>query len=115
MLRGQNHVQHVLLFCLCTVKPRVTDTHLIWTLTNLIITDSLLCRWEKKVLTFSLNSKCLIDTPLIPGLRSNRAQWPLALNICSQATRKSYFFHTNHMLGILEFPVSEHWAPFVFP
>ena len=55
------------------------------------------------------------DTPLIPGLRSNRAQWPLAPNICSQATRKSYFFHTSHMLGILEFPVSAHWAPFVFP
>ena len=63
MLRGQNHVQHVLLFCLWKVKPRVTDTHLIWTLTILIITNSLLCPWGKKVLTFSLNSNCLIRTP----------------------------------------------------
>ena len=63
MLRGQTHVQHVLLFCLWKVKPRVTDTHLIWTLTILIITDSLLCPWGKKVLTFSLNSNCLTRTP----------------------------------------------------
>ena len=25
------------------------------------------------------------------------------------------FFHTNHMLGTLDFTVSEHWAPFNFP
>ena len=26
-------------------------------------------------------------------------------------TTKSQLFHTNHMLGTLDFPVSEHWAP----
>ena len=51
----------------------------------------------------------------IPGLCSSRAQWPLAPNFCSWAIRKSYFFHTNHMLGTLDFTVSEHWAPFNFP
>ena len=30
---------------------------------------------------------------------SNRAQWPEVPNFCSWATRKSYLFHTNHMLG----------------
>ena len=30
-------------------------------------------------------------------------------------TRKSQIFHTNHMLGTLDFTVSEHWAPFNFP
>ena len=49
------------------------------------------------------------------GLCSSRAQWPLAPNFCSRAIRKSYFFHTNHMLGTLDFTVSEHWAPFNFP
>ena len=29
-------------------------------------------------------------------------------------TRKAYFFHTNHMLGTLDFTGSEHWAPFNF-
>ena len=29
-------------------------------------------------------------------------------------TRKSQIFHTNHMLGTLDFTVSEHWAPFNF-
>ena len=50
-----------------------------------------------------------------PGLCSSRAQWPLAPNVCSQVTRKSYFFLTNHMLGTLDFAGSEHWAPFNFP
>ena len=48
-------------------------------------------------------------------LCSNRVRWPLAPNFCSWATRKSYFFHTNHMLGNLDFTGSEHWAPFNFP
>ena len=51
----------------------------------------------------------------LPGLCSNRARWPLAPNFCPWATRKSQFFHTNHMLGTLDFTVSEHWAPFNFP
>ena len=50
-----------------------------------------------------------------PGLCSSRAQWPLAPNFCLRATRKSQIFQTNHMLGTLDFTVSEHWAPFNFP
>ena len=50
----------------------------------------------------------------IPGLCSSRAQWSLAPNFCSRAIRKSYFFHTNHVPGTLDFTVSEHWAPFNF-
>ena len=34
-------------------------------------------------------------------LCSGNHQWLLAPNFCSQATRKSYFFHRNHMLGTL--------------
>ena len=34
-----------------------------------------------------------------PGLCSCRAQWPLAPNFCSWATRKSQIFHTNHYAG----------------
>ena len=49
------------------------------------------------------------------GLCSSRARWPLAPNFCSRATRKSQIFHTNHMLGTLDFTGSEHWAPFNFP
>ena len=46
---------------------------------------------------------------------SSRARWPLESNFCPRATRKSQIFHTNHMLGTLDFTVSEHWAPFNFP
>ena len=49
------------------------------------------------------------------GLCSSRARWPLAPNFYPQTTRKSQIFHTNHMLGTLDFTVSEHWAPFNFP
>ena len=50
-----------------------------------------------------------------PRLCSNRAWWPLKLHFCSWATRKSYFFHTNHMLGTLDFTVSEHpGLPLIF-
>ena len=42
-------------------------------------------------------------------------RWPLTPNFCPWATRKSQIFHTNHMLGTLDFTVSEHWAPFNFP
>ena len=48
------------------------------------------------------------------GLYSCWAQWPLAPNFCSQVTRKSKFFHPNHMLATLDFTGSEHWAPFNF-
>ena len=44
----------------------------------------------------------------------SRAWWPQTHNSCSQATRKSLFFHTNHMLGPLNlFSVLEHWAPLI--
>ena len=46
---------------------------------------------------------------------SSRARWPLAPKFCPWATTKSQIFHTNHMLGTLDFTVSEHWAPFNFP
>ena len=49
------------------------------------------------------------------GLCSSRARWPLAPNFCCWATRKSQIFHTNHMLGTLDFTGSEYWAPFNFP
>ena len=47
---------------------------------------------------------------LLTGLCSSRARWPLAPNFCPRVT-----FHTNHMLGTLDFAVSEHWASFNFP
>ena len=37
-----------------------------------------------------------------------------ARNFFPRVTRKSHF-HTNHMLGTLDFTVFEHWAPFNFP
>ena len=40
---------------------------------------------------------------------------PQAHNFCSWATRKSYFLHTNHMPGTLDFTVPEQWASFNFP
>ena len=49
------------------------------------------------------------------GLCSSRAQWPPAPNFCLLATGKSQFFHTNHMLGTLDFTGSEHRAPFNSP
>ena len=49
------------------------------------------------------------------GLYSSRARWPVAPTFCSWATRKSYYFHANHMLGALDFTSSERWAPFNFP
>ena len=55
-----------------------------------------------------INTQC-------PGLCSSRARWPLVSNFGPWATRKSQIFHTNHMLGTLDFTVSEHWAPFTFP
>ena len=49
------------------------------------------------------------------GLCSSGARSPLVPNFCSRVTRKSQIFHTNHMLGTLDFTGSEHWAPFNFP
>ena len=69
----------------------------------------------------SLNIKKILPTipqtniAIYSRLCSSRAQWPMAPNFCSRAIRKSYFFLTNHMMGTLDFTVSEHWAPFNFP
>ena len=49
------------------------------------------------------------------ALCSCRAWWLLAPNLCSWVTRESKIFHTNHMLGTLDFTVSEDWALFSFP
>ena len=64
-----------------------------------------------------LSNSCLQFCKKVACARlcSNRAWWPLAPKFCSWATRKSYFFHTNHVLGTLDFTGSEHWAPFNFP
>ena len=43
-----------------TVKTHFMEIHLYG---HLIVTDSLLCPWEKKALTCSLNSTHLIQTP----------------------------------------------------
>ena len=40
-------------------------------------------------------------------LCSSGTHWPLAPNFCSKLTRKSYFFHKNHMLGTMDFTGSE--------
>ena len=48
-------------------------------------------------------------------LCSSRARCALAPNFCSWVTRKSEIFHTNHMLGSLDFTGAEDWAPFNVP
>ena len=40
---------------------------------------------------------------------------PWRLTFALGRLKKSQIFHTNHMLGTLDFTVSEHWAPFNFP
>ena len=55
------------------------------------------------------------DQSQYAGLCSCRAQWPLVPNFCPRVKRKFQNFHTNHMLGTLDFTVSEHWAPVNFP
>ena len=62
------------------------------------------------------NAMCSLNEGLgYSGLCSSRARCPLAPNFCPWATSKSQIFHTNHMLGTLDFTVSEHWAPLNFP
>ena len=72
---------------------------------------SLQVPWEK----FRKSQKSYLTSKFLAGLCSSRARWPLVPNFCPRATRKSQIFHTNHMLGTLDFTVSEHWAPFNFP
>ena len=62
-----------------------------------------------------LFSHCYLQCRPWAGLCSSRTQWPVVPNFCSLLTRKICFFHTNHMLGTLDFTGSEHWAPFNFP
>ena len=40
-----------------------------------------------------------IDSKIITGLCSSRAQWPLAPNFCSRAIRKSFFFSNKSYAG----------------
>ena len=47
-------------------------------------------------------------------LCSSRAQWPVAPNFCSQATRKSLLFHRTHMLGTLDLQVQSTGFPSIF-
>ena len=70
--------------------------------------------------TINVRCKALTNQNLSPasifrGLCSCRALWPQAPNFCPQATRKSQIFHTNHMLGTLNFTGSKYWALFNFP
>ena len=60
--------------------------------------DSNHLRWVE-----SHNGNLHIVLKLKAGLCCSKARWPLAPNFCSRATRKSQIFHTNHMLGTLEF------------
>ena len=54
--------------------------------------------------------QCVVARPC-----SSRAWWPqLAPNFCSWVTKQSQFFHTNHMLGTLDFTVPGRWAPLNF-
>ena len=82
-------------------KLRGADLSLKWSVTFRIGVHTICfsCRKEK----------------LSAGLCSSRARWPLAPNVCSRATRKSQIFHTNRMLGALDFTDSWHWASFNFP
>lgn len=61
-----------------------------------------------------LVKKCHVTTLYYLRLCSISSRWPVVPNFCPWATRKSYFFRTNHMLGILDFISSEHWAAFQF-
>ena len=53
--------------------------------------------------------------PWLQGWALTDSLWPLVPNFFPWATRKSYFFDTNRMLGTLDFTFSEHWAlPSIF-
>ena len=79
----------------------------------------------RKMCSFKGGNSLLYFRGLVKGAMSRwyccfrwmfcRARWPLAPNFCPRATRKSQIFHSNHMLGTLDFTVSEHWASFNFP
>ena len=56
----------------------------------------------------------MFSTEIYSRLCSSRAEWPVAPNFCSWATRKSSLFHRKHKEGTLDFTSSEHWAPFNF-
>ena len=50
-----------------------------------------------------------LNKDTLSRLCSSRSRWSLAPNFC--LTRKSQIFHTNHMLGSLDFTRSENWTP----
>ena len=72
--------------------------------------DSYSTETEPKMLPFFPNTNYQVHS----GLCFSRAWWPVVPNFCSRLARKTFAFHTNHMLGTLDFSVSEHWAPFKF-
>ena len=70
------------------------------------------CHWNLDITKGHGNGKiCSLSWS---GLCSSRARWPLAPSFCPWATRKSQIFHTNHVLGTIDFTDSKDWAPFNF-
>ena len=70
-------------------------------------------RSEQRQKSF-ISLPCLRKDPPYSGLCSGTVQWPLAAYSCYWATRKSWLFHRNPMLGSLDFPGSEHLVPLNF-
>ena len=56
----------------------------------------------------------LLTFVLWVGLCLKSTKWPLVPCYHSWAARKSSYMCKNHMLGILDFTGSKHWAPFNF-
>ena len=80
----------------------------------------LLCHTNKIKHQVKIYQKCLDrvrknSLKIIQGYALAEPSGPWRLTLCPRPTRKSQIFHTNHMLGTLDFTVSEHWAPFNFP
>ena len=65
-------------------------------------------------LTINVTCKALTNQGIYPQLVYSQG-CALAGPGGPVATRKSQIFHTNHMLGTLNFTGSKHWAPFNFP
>ena len=70
-------------------------------------------RSEQRQKSF-ISLPCLRKDPPYSGLCSGTVQWPLAVYFYYWATRKSWLFHRNPMLGSLDFPGSEHLVPLNF-
>ena len=80
----------------------------------------LLCHTNKFKHQVKIYQKCVDrerknSLKIIQGCALAEPCGPWRLTLCPRPTTKSQIFHTNHMLGTLDFTVSEHWAPFNFP